>query len=189
MKVDNKLVNKAAARSRKKERLEKLKNFSVPTWEDIKHFDFTSINRKKAVTAGVIFLLLIILLRGFAGMKDASVPQDPTSISGEAPAFDILTIDDIMTGKVQRPYSGKKANNIDLDKLVPILNNIVFIENVEPFEETGSKGTYFTLYMEDGSKTTITAADNYLTIDGVGWKVDAQSYNDLVEFATQALKK
>lgn len=189
MKVDNKLVNKAAARNRKKERLEKLKNFSVPTWEDLKHFDFTSINRKKAIAAGVIFLLFVILLRGFAGMKDVSVPQDPISVSGKIPAFDTLTVDDIMTGKVQRPYSGKKANNIDLDKLVPILNDIVFIENMEPFEETGSKGTYFTLYMEDGSKTTITAADNYLTINGVGWKVDAQSYNDLIEFATQTLKK
>lgn len=195
MKVDNRLVKKAAAKNKREEAIKKLpdlKNISIPTMDDIRNFDPSSIDKKKAITAGVIFLILIILLRGCAGMKDVQTGQGAdvsSSVGAEAPAFGTMTADDIMTGKIERPYTGKSAKNIDLDRLVLILNDVMFIENREPFPETSSKGTYFTLYMEDGTKIKITAADNYLTINDVGWSVDAQSYNSLVDFATQALKR
>lgn len=195
MKVDNKQVNKAVAASKKKEAKKKLtgiKNLSMPTLDDLKNFDFSSIDRKKAIIFGIAVLFIIILLRGCAGMK--SVPATPSpdgqaAVSAEAPAFGELTVDDVMTAKVERPYTGKTAKNLDLDKLVPILNGIMFVEPTEPLQEGTAKGTYFTLYLDEGGKITITAADNFLTVDGSGWKVDAQSYNDLVEFATNALKK
>lgn len=195
MKVDNKQVNKAVAANKKKaakKKLPDLKNLSMPTLDDLKNFDFSSVDRKKAIISGVAVLIVIILLRGVAGMKSASpVPptSDPAAVSTEAPAFGELTVDDVMTAKVERPYTGKTAKNLDLDKLIPILNNVMFVESTEPLPEGAIKGTYFTLYLDEGGKITIVAADNYLTIDGAGWKVDAQSYNDLVEFATNALKK
>lgn len=183
MKVDRKKIKKAENRKK----LPDLKKLRVPSFEDLKNFDPASIDRKKSTKAGIILLIVIILLRGCAGMKDASVSKEP--VQTEAPAFTDLTADDIMTGKIERPYTGKTAKNIDLDKLVPILNSVVFIENTDPFPGTSSKGTYFTLYMEDGTKIMIIAADDYLTINDTGWKVDAGSYNDLVAFATQALRK
>lgn len=185
MKVDKKKIKKAGNRKK----FPDLKNLRIPSFEDLKNFDPASIDRKKAIKAGVMLLAVIILLRGCTGMKNADVSKEPGPAQTEAPAFADLTADDIMTGKIDRPYTGKTIKNIDLDKLVQILNNIVFIENTEPFPGTSSKGTYFTLYMENGTKITITAADDYLTINDAGWKVDAGSYNDLIEFATQAFRK
>lgn len=195
MKVDDKKVNKAVADVRKKEarkKLDNMKNMPLPALGGLKNFDFSSIGRKKAIMIGVAVLFVIVLLRGCAGMKSvppASSPDSQITVSAEAPAFGELTVDDVMTAKVERPYTGKTAKNLDLDKLIPMLNSVMFIEPAEPLLEGTAKGTYFTLYLDEGGKITIIATDNFLTVDGSGWKVDAQSYNDLVEFATNELKK
>ena len=112
---------------------------------------------------------LLLLLAGLAALLAAALLIWPRI--GTRP-FKNLTTADIQSVELELypPDAAFTLTPEEVEKLVPLLNNVVVYQRDDSWRDYSGQLCLFTLTMTDGSRTTVQAYNPFLTVDGVGWR-------------------
>ena len=106
------------------------------------------------------------------------------SVVGTRP-FKALAPEDVQAAKVELfpPDVAIQLTTEEIDRLVPLLNELVVYRRDDSWRECSGQLCVFTLTLSDGSQTTVQAYNPFLIVDGVGWRTKYGPCEALNHFA------
>ncbi|MCM1118291.1 MAG: hypothetical protein NC543_02925 [bacterium] len=126
----------------------------------------------------LIVLLTCVLLFGVIAVVYAA--------SGKRP-YKALDASQLAYATVHLTPPDKTVEIADMEKLVEYLRNVVIYQKDNSYTEYDGQGVIFTLFMADGTQTTIMAYNPFLVIDGVGYRTKYEPCQDLNQYANHLL--
>lgn len=126
---------------------------------------------KKAVP----LLLVLVCVMGLSG---CSVPKKP---------FRELTGAEIRSASVRLSPPDLTVLIQDTDHLAELLQEVTLYEADPSYTEYTGQAADFTLELEDGTQTTVTAFSPFLILDGVGYRTEHDSCEALARYANGLL--
>lgn len=125
-----------------------------------------------------IALLTCVLLFGVIAVVYA--------VSGKRP-YKALDTSQLAYATVHLAPPDKTVEIADLEKLAEYLRNVVIYQKDNSFTEYCGQGVTFTLFMADGTQTTVMAYNPFLVIDGVGYRTKYEPCQALNQYANNLL--
>ena len=105
---------------------------------------------------------------------------------GEKPFADIAA-SEISSASVLLTPPDKMLEIDDTEKLAELLQDVVIYGKDDSYTEYAGQGVTFTLSMADGSKTSVTAFNPFLIIDGTGYRTEYDPCEALNHYANDLL--
>lgn len=126
---------------------------------------------------------LFLLCIGLAALLLAGAALGP-SVVGTRPLKG-LTAGDIQSAQVELfpPDVTIQLTSEEIDRLVPLLNQVVIYRRDDSWREYDGQMCVFTLTMADGSLTTVQDYNPFLILDGAGWRTKYGPCEALNHFA------
>lgn len=108
------------------------------------------------------------------------------AVSGKRP-YKALDTSQLAYATVHLIPPDKTVEIADMEKLVEYLRNVVIYQEDNSYTEYDGQGVTFTLFMADGTQTTVMAYNPFLVIDGVGYRTKYEPCQDLNQYANHLL--
>ena len=127
--------------------------------------------------------MVFLLCGGLAALLLAGAALGP-SVTGTRPLKD-LAAGDIQSAQVELfpPDVTIQLTKQEIDRLVPLLNQVVIYRRDDSWREYSGQMCVFTLTMADGSQITVQAYNPFLIVDGTGWRTKYEPCEALNHFA------
>ena len=127
----------------------------------------------------IVSLLIIIILAAVFLIKP---------VFGSKP-FQNLSLSEISKVSVELipPDVTLELNAGQIEKLVPILQQVVIYKQDDSYSESCGQAVIFTITKTDGSLSTVQAYNPFLVIDGVGYKTKYEPCEALNQLGNQIL--
>ncbi len=109
-----------------------------------------------------------------------------SSAAGEKPYTDLAAAE-VSSAAVHLTPPDKTIQIDDIRELTDLLKDVVIYGEDHSYTEYAGQGVTFTLAMADGSRTSITAYNPFLVIDGVGYRTEYGPCEALNAYANRLL--
>ena len=123
-----------------------------------------------------LFLLALACMMALSG---CSAPKRP---------FRELTGAEIRSASVQLSPPDLTVLIQDTDRLAELLQAVTLYEEAPSYSEYAGQAADFTLELEDGTQTTVSALSPFLILDGVGYRAEHDSCEALSRYASVLLE-
>ena len=105
-----------------------------------------------------------------------------TNFIGKKP-FASLKAEDIASASVRLVPPDRTAPVTDLDALAAALNDAVIYRKDSSYTEYNGQAVIYTIVLKDGTERAVNAYSPFLIIDGVGYRANAESCEQLARIA------
>lgn len=103
--------------------------------------------------------------------------------SPKSQPFKELTTEEVNSAKVQLLPPDETIQVSDTETLVNLLNNVTIYDEDDAYKDLCGQSIRYTIEKNDGDSLTVTYFGGCMIIDGVGYKCENSSYDDLWSFA------